>query len=854
MCKLISKANDELIRIHLKSQMRRSFATKIDESSKRTTVCGFNVEIENPGKSRSPDELTLNPPTPKIEPSMARDSKINESEDNFRVNAFNIQMLSRSLYNQLFSNSATTEDPEVIRSARLELEKHGLPGKLHRIPDVDLQLPKLFNDNLEDHFYEIGRQQSEPYKILVDKLVGPIPPRPKVWRLASGWTKYTEGTEPISVTYPEEEALIFDVEVCCREGENPVIATAVGNSSWYCWVSQDLCSGSKKIRKGNYHKYVTDEFIPLESDPKIRQFHLGDRFQRPRVVVGHHVSYDRARVREQYWMNRTALRFLDTMSLHICISGVTSEQKMMLKSGAARQESWNQFTSLDNSLKEVYRFYCKGTLEKEARDIFTKGKLDDVKENFQDLVSYCARDAEATHEVLTHLWPMFSQRFPHPVTLAGMLELGTCYLPVNHNWKRYMQDSQDWFDDVNAEAKFLLSQQADKCCQLLHDGRYKDDLWMWDQDWSAKPLKIKKEKPLTKKQLKAKELLDQAKANGKPFQLSAEYETEEGFDCGKLAQLEGHFSSVLESKNRLPLKIPHLVGYPEWYRKICNPPKVDTWKPGPDLVSSSMKTVPKLLSLTWNFLPMHHVRQHGWCYFVPHKTEIELPETEAPKFPIRKFVQYFCTVKEKCALHFEKIAELYRKLENYLQSDGRIQYGLVKLPHKDGDDRNVGNPLSRDFINKFSDLEISSSNRNTQRVIKINRQLTYWKNNKDRIENQIVVWLRGRELSLNMSSHNVGIILPQVVVCGTLTRRAVESTWMTASNADSEKIGSELRSMIQAPAGYSIVGADVDSQELWISSLIGDAYLAKEHGCNAFSWMTLSGLKAEGTVGMCKIF
>lgn len=93
----------------------------------------------------------------------------------------------------------------------------------------------------------------------------------------------------------------------------------------------------------------------------------------------------------------------------------------------------------------------------------------------------------------------------------------------------------------------------------------------------------------------------------------------------------------------------------------------------------------------------------------------------------------------------------------------------------------------------------------------------------------------------------LGAILPQVVVCGTLTRRAVEPTWMTASNAQSERIGSELRAMVQAPPGYNIVGADVDSQELWIASVIGDADQAKMHGATPFGWMTLSGNKSAGT-------
>ena len=36
--------------------------------------------------------------------------------------------------------------------------------------------------------------------------------------------------------------------------------------------------------------------------------------------------------------------------------------------------------------------------------------------------------------------------------------------------------------------------------------------------------------------------------------------------------------------------------------------------------------------------------------------------------------------------------------------------------------------------------------------------------------------------------------------------------------------------MIQAPPGYHMVGADVDSQELWIAAVLGDVHFAGIHG------------------------
>ncbi len=92
-----------------------------------------------------------------------------------------------------------------------------------------------------------------------------------------------------------------------------------------------------------------------------------------------------------------------------------------------------------------------------------------------------------------------------------------------------------------------------------------------------------------------------------------------------------------------------------------------------------------------------------------------------------------------------------------------------------------------------------------------------------------------------------GAILPITVVAGTITRRAVEPTWLTASNYMKDRVGGELKAMIQSPNGYNFVGADVDSQELWIASTIGDSHFARIHGSTALGWMNLQGKKADGT-------
>lgn len=82
-----------------------------------------------------------------------------------------------------------------------------------------------------------------------------------------------------------------------------------------------------------------------------------------------------------------------------------------------------------------------------------------------------------------------------------------------------------------------------------------------------------------------------------------------------------------------------------------------------------------------------------------------------------------------------------------------------------------------------------------------------------------------------------GAILPNTIVAGTITRRAVEPTWLTATNYIKERIGTELKAMIQPSGDYYFVGADVDSQELWIAATIGDSNFARIHGSTALGWV-----------------
>lgn len=90
------------------------------------------------------------------------------------------------------------------------------------------------------------------------------------------------------------------------------------------------------------------------------------------------------------------------------------------------------------------------------------------------------------------------------------------------------------------------------------------------------------------------------------------------------------------------------------------------------------------------------------------------------------------------------------------------------------------------------------------------------------------------------------VTIPQMSVNGTVTGRATDPIWQVMANPKASRIGTELKSMVAPFAGYSFVGADVDSQEAWLAACHGDEDLGY-CGSTAFSLMTIAGSSKDKT-------
>ncbi|KAJ2256930.1 DNA-directed DNA polymerase gamma mip1 [Coemansia sp. RSA 455] len=722
-----------------------------------------------------------------------------------RKNELDIPMLAPKLRKSIFNRQefpgATTDQ---IRLSIDHLKLQDIYGKEGEpVTMADFEPPPLEGATIEEHFQRIGNIAAEPYLSMAQeyamrpKRQFPKLPPESVWQMRSGWTRYeADGTwRAVDVPDTEDRVLVFDVEVLVPDSPYPVLAAAMSDRAWYLWVSPYVTGDSPHGR----------HLIPL--------MRSGQRT--PRLLIGHNIGFDRARIQEERLLKRGPLAFLDTMSLHVSGGGLCNQQRLYWQRySRAKRENDTEYLQLNadtgkffdvsslNSLKEVAAHYCKINMDKSKRDVFMEGTLQDVRNDFAQLAAYCAMDVEITRKVYAKVFPEYRQKCPHPVSFAGMLTMLEGYLPVDRSWLEYIRRSEELLGELTENVGAKLRELAESA---LKEPAPLDDPWLKNLDWTVEQLKFTKPK---------------FKADGKTYAKGGEPR---------------------------PYSKQTMVGYPKWYRDLW-----DT-KLGRPQITVRTRVAPYLLKLKWLGYPLYYSSLHGWTFRVPLGDYHQSLQQETSDVAVAKD-------RKKVLPSFKNMRVLEFPANvidpDYERTPVEDRDGVYfKVPHSDGEAANCGNPLAKGYQTAIEDGTLSSTYAMAKEAMDMNAMCSYWISARERIKSQFVVWnsdaadaFTGQPLDLGLPPNELqmGVILPMVVPMGTVTRRAVESTWMTASNAKKNRLGSELKSMVKCPTGYRFVGADVDSEELWISALIGDSQF-RMHGATAFGWMTLQGTKAAGT-------
>jgi DNA polymerase gamma 1 len=657
--------------------------------------------------------------------------------------------------------------------AKDHLQRHQLLGKnTDNTAPIAFDLPALQGKTLDEHFHKLGMDAAEPYLTLAKKFTtSNAPPKPRKWIRQSGWTKYYGDGRAEAVEAPDEEMLCFDTEVMWKESSFAVMACAVSPTHWYAWLSPWLLGETETDR----------HLIPLGDPTKAR------------VITGHNIGYDRARITEEYDVRQSKNAFIDTMSLHVAVNGMCSRQRptwmkhkknrelrdkiagetdnvelaTLLGNSALTEEEeelWVGRSSV-NSLRDVAKFHLDVTIDKAQRDQFGELDREGVRNKLDELLDYCAADVAITHRVYKIVFTNFLGVCPHPVSFAALRHLSSVILPVNKTWEAYIHNAEATYRGLSDAVQQRLVDLTKKALEIKDDAeKWGNDPWMRQLDWSGQEIKMVKGK----------------KKNDPPR----------------------------------PAARQKKPGMPKWYKDLF--PKLDS-----DIaISVRTRIAPLLLRLAWDGHPLVWSDKYGWTFRVPAE--------QSQKYRDKQM--------QECNQFEEK--------DLALQDDRKGVY--FKLPHKDGPTARCANPMAKSYMAYFEQGILSSEYAYAKEALEMNASCSYWISARDRIMSQMVVYEKDLPQSSSTASPDVGYILPQVIPMGTITRRAVENTWLTASNAKKNRVGSELKSMVTAPPGYCFVGADVDSEELWIASLVGDAQF-RLHGGNAIGFMTLEGTKAAGT-------
>ncbi|OCF31512.1 DNA polymerase gamma 1 [Kwoniella heveanensis BCC8398] len=447
-----------------------------------------------------------------------------------RRNPVGVQLLSDSLHRQLFPGESFVKPPDrLLEISKNHLKDNGLsPEGAAVLSEIDFKMPPLRGRNIRDHFHALGEHTAEPYLSMAKEFMWTeLPLMPKRWEVNKpGWTKYHLDGRTEEVEDLEDERIVsFDVETLYKLSPFPVMATAVTPNGWYSWLSPTIFEDPPAAQLESQPPWTTR--TPSHHPHDLIPLFKGST---PRVVIGHNVGYDRARVKEEYSLERTSTRWLDTLSLHVATRGITSvqrpawmahrknkrakalrEQESLLAfqelaeengdsemleglqdwgvSGEteteALQNQWQDVTSV-NSLAEVAALHCGIPVDKSIRNRFGDEQIthaSQLRNELHDLLTYCGGDVRITHEVYKKVLPLFLESCPHPASFSGVLSMGNSFLPVGENWEEYLKNAESKYREMDEGVKKALRVLAEK---VRAEGLKETDPWSSQLDWSPK--------------------------------------------------------------------------------------------------------------------------------------------------------------------------------------------------------------------------------------------------------------------------------------------------------------------------------------------------------------------------------
>jgi len=419
-------------------------------------------------------------------------------------NCLGYSVLPPAMARAVFGDAAVDgykPDLSTVPSITEEMESFGVefpiknPEQLVELPEF--KLPRITGKDIADHFDRIGKEiLSEKVALLKEfadvDLVDPPTETDIVYE--TGWTRY----RPLPNGKWTIESLgdtglsgvpiaVFDCETFVKGTEfgHPILATVVGHDgSYYVWMHESFVDPAVPY---------TPQLVPLGTNNTL--------------LIAHNVGFDRQRTLESYDLRHDPFHpdsphgnlWFDTMSAHINVSGLASDQRFWYQSSQTTPSykketppAWSDKGCMNN-LIDVYNFHYMPLvpLEKETkktRNLFVVAdSMEDFVPDRDRLVAYALNDAKITFELYSVLVFKYLQANPSLTTLYGHFAQTSSILPVTPSWYGWVENCEKVWDESIRRQDELLSELAQ---QLLDDWRSDDvdtenDPWFSQLDWNA---------------------------------------------------------------------------------------------------------------------------------------------------------------------------------------------------------------------------------------------------------------------------------------------------------------------------------------------------------------------------------
>lgn len=379
-----------------------------------------------------------------------------------------------------------------------EMEKFGVEFPVKN-PEIFTSLPEFYLPDLQggdiaEHFKNISEGILSGKVSLLKKFAEidvPEPPTRAELVYEAGWTRYQWKDGSGWIVERSESGLksvpiaIFDCETFVKGTTfgHPILATAVSADSYWVWMHESFADSTVEY---------TPQLVPLGTTKS--------------VLIAHNVGFDRQRTREAYYLRHDPFHptepfgnlWFDTMSAHINVSGLASEQRFWFTQPSDSSFKWvtpPDWTSKGsmNNLVDAYNFHCQPLIpvekeSKKTRNLFvTAESMSDFEPNRDELVEYALRDAKLTYDLYSILILKYLQSNPSLTTLYGHFAQTSSILPVIPDWEGWVQNCERvWEESINKQNE-LLSELAE---ELLKDWQNDDidienDPWLSQLDWTA---------------------------------------------------------------------------------------------------------------------------------------------------------------------------------------------------------------------------------------------------------------------------------------------------------------------------------------------------------------------------------